>query len=176
MAPGADAVGLIHRQGHQPAGRKDVIEPLPGALQLQPLGGQVEQAQPVLPEAQQQGAALGPLQAAMQAGGGNTAALQLAHLILHQGHQRRDHHHQPLAHQRRQLIAEGFARPGGQHRQAVASGQQRFHHRPLAGPKVLPAEMAAEGLAQGIGLQRRVRRVLVANLQQSHAIAGAVRP
>ena len=88
----------------------------------------------------------------METGRLDAAALQVQHLVLHQGHQGRHHQHQPLAHQGRQLITERFAGAGGQHRQAIASLQERFHHGPLTRPELRPAKMALQGKEQGIGL------------------------
>lgn len=81
----------------------------------------------------------------MQAGRRNATALQLAHLVLHQGHQGRDHQNQPFTHHGRQLVAEGLPATGGQDRQAVLAGQQGLDHRPLTRPERGPAEVALQG-------------------------------
>ena len=159
VAPGADAVGLIHGQPHQVALVLDLLQQPARRLPLQALGGQIEQAQPVIAQATHQLAATARVEAAVETGRLDAAALQVQHLVLHQGHQGRHHQHQPLAHQGRQLIAKRLAGAGGQHRQAIAPLQQRFHHRPLPGPELGPAEMALEGLEQGIGLGQRARLV-----------------
>ena len=155
VAPGADAVGLVHRQCHQLTRFDHILEQLAGGLRLQPLRSQIEEAQAVIPQALQQLAALLGGEAPVQTGSGNAAALQLAHLVLHQGHQGRDHHHQSLAHQGRQLITERLASPGGQHRQTVPAGQQRLHHGPLARPEALPAEMPLQRLGERIVRHRQ---------------------
>ena len=152
VAPGADAVGLIHGQPHQVALVLDFLQQAARRLPLQALGGQIEQAQPVIAQAAQELAAAGRIQTAVETGRLDAAALQVQHLVLHQGHQGRHHQHQPLTHQGRELITERFAGPCGQHRQAIASLQERFHHGPLPRPKLRPAEMALQGLEQGIGL------------------------
>ena len=87
VAPGADAVGFIHRQGHQLTALEHVVEQLAGGLRLEPLGRQIEQAQLVIPQALQQLPPLRQRQAAVQTGRRDAAALQLAHLVLHQGNQ-----------------------------------------------------------------------------------------
>jgi hypothetical protein len=46
------------------------------------------------------------LNPAVQAGGSNASPLQLQHLIIHQGNEWRNHHHQPLPDQGRELKAE----------------------------------------------------------------------
>jgi len=148
-------VGLIHRQGHQLARLNDILEQLAGGFRLQPLRSEIEQAQAVIPQALQQLAAILGGKPPVQTGGGDAAALQLAHLVLHQGHQGRDHHHQSLAHEGRQLITERLASPGGKHRQAVPAGQQRLHHGPLARPEALPAEVQLQTLGEPIVRHRQ---------------------
>ena len=88
MAPGADAVGLVHRQRHQLAALQHVVEQLAGGFPLQPLRGQIKQPQPVIAQPLQQLAPLRKGQAAMQAGRRDASALQLTHLVLHQCNQR----------------------------------------------------------------------------------------
>lgn len=88
MAPGTDAVGLIHRQCHQLPRRDALLEQLADGLRLEPFRGEVEQTQAPIPEALQQLAAILRGKPPVQTGGGDATALQLAHLILHQGHQR----------------------------------------------------------------------------------------
>ena len=46
------------------------------------------------------------IQTGMQAGGSDSPSLQRHHLVFHQRHQRRNHHHQALANKGRQLITE----------------------------------------------------------------------
>ena len=153
VAPGTDAVGLIHGDGHHAPGIEQIIEQLAGGLALQPFRRQIEQAQLLLLEHPQQAAALAPLKARVKAGGAYTPAAQLLHLVLHQRHQWRDDQHQTLAHQGWELIAEGFASAGGENGQAVAARQERLHHLALARPEGLPAEVALQRLQQRIRLQ-----------------------
>ena len=49
--------------------------------------------------------------------------LERRHLILHQRDERRDHQRAARQSQRRHLIADGLARPGGHHAQHVAAGE-----------------------------------------------------
>ena len=151
MAPGADAVGLINGDPHQAAVVLQLLQQLAGGLHLQTLRRQVEQPQAVAAHPGQQVPAPGRIQAPMQTGGGDPAALQVLHLVFHQGHQRRNHQHQPTPHQGRQLITEGFPRPGGEHRQAVTPCQEGLNHLPLSRPKAAPAEVGLQRLLQGIG-------------------------
>ena len=48
VAPGADAMGLIHGQPHQVALVLDFLQQAARRLSLQALGGQIQQPQPVL--------------------------------------------------------------------------------------------------------------------------------
>ena len=64
----------------------------------------------------------------MQTSRSNAPPLQLQNLILHQGHQRRDHHHQSPADQRRQLITKGLATARREHCQGVTPGQNRLNN------------------------------------------------
>ena len=81
-------MGLIHRQRHQLAALQHVIEQLTGGFPLQSLRGQIKQPQPVVAQPLQQLAPLRQSQTAMDAGRRDAAALQLAHLVLHQSNQR----------------------------------------------------------------------------------------
>jgi hypothetical protein len=80
-------VGLIHGQPHQVALVLDFLQQAARRLPLQALGGQIEQAQPVVAQPAQQLAAAGRIQTAMETGRLDAAALQVQHLVLHQGHQ-----------------------------------------------------------------------------------------
>ena len=73
-----------------------------------------------------------------------SAALELHHLIFHQCHQWRNHHHQPISDQGRKLKAKRLPTSRGQHRQGITTGQNSFHHRTLASPEGRPAEMVVE--------------------------------
>ena len=148
MAPGTDAVGLIHRQSHQLAAVEHVVQQLAGGLRLEPFRRQIEQAQAVVPEALQQASPLRQGESPMQASRWDAASLQLGHLVLHQGNQGRNHQHQALAYQRRQLITKRLAATGGQYGQTVLTCQQGLYHRALPRPKGRPTKMAPQGLLQ----------------------------
>lgn len=89
----------------------------------------------------------------MQTSGGDTASLELMHLVLHQGDQRGHHHHETLPDKGRQLEAERLAGSSGQHRQTVASLQQGLHHRALTGSESIPAEVPLQHRRERIGRQ-----------------------
>ena len=88
MAPGADAMGLVDGQPDQLPLLVDLFEQAPGGLHLEALRGQIEQAQPVAADPLQQVPPALGIQAPVQTGRRNPAALQMLHLVLHQGHQR----------------------------------------------------------------------------------------
>ena len=70
-------------------------------------------------------------------------ALEPLDLVLHQGHERRDHHREVVAHQRRQLVAQRLARARGhddEHVARRAGTRQRPHGLGLAGAEGLEAE------------------------------------
>ena len=158
MAPGADAVGFIDGHTHQLPLLVDVCQQLAGGLHLQALGCQIDQPQPVAAHPGDQIAAAGRIEPPVQTGRRNAAALQVLHLIFHQGHQRRNHQHQAATHQRWQLITERFASARGQHRQAVAPLEHRLHYRPLAGAEACPTEMLLQRLLQRIRHQPGLSR------------------
>ena len=62
------------------------------------------------------------------------------HLVAHQRDQRRDHHRHARQKQRRQLIADGFARARGHHGQRVAALQQTPGDLVLARAEIVVAE------------------------------------
>ena len=61
--------------------------------------------------------------------------LELVHLVLHQGDQRRNDQSQAVDGQGRQLIAEALSAAGGHDAQAILPGQHRGDHFPLPRPK-----------------------------------------
>ena len=128
MAPGADAVGLIHRQSHQAALTGMAFQHLSGGFALQSLRRQVKQAKGFITQPGHRLLTAFRRQTGMQTSRSNAPPLQLQNLILHQGHQRRDHHHQSPADQRRQLITKGLTTACREHSQGVAPGQNRLNN------------------------------------------------
>ena len=63
-----------------------------------------------------------------------------SHLILHQAHQRRHHDGDARQKQRRHLIADGFARTGGHHRQHILPGKQAADDLLLPGAEAVVAK------------------------------------
>ena len=73
---------------------------------------------------------------------------QRLHLVLHQRHERRDHHREVVAQQRRQLVAERLARPRGHHHHHVAVRQRGLARLALPGPEAGEAEVLVKRRAE----------------------------
>ena len=76
----------------------------------------------------------------MNAVGGDAGELERGHLVLHQGHQGRDHDGEPAPQQGRNLEAKRFARARGHDGERVPAGQQGLDHGFLAGSEFTEAE------------------------------------
>ena len=144
VAPGADAMGLIHGQGHETPLRGVCFQHALGRLSLQALRGEIQQPEGCIPQRRHRLLTSAWIQSGMETGSGNPPPLQLKNLVLHQRHERRNHHHQALPDESRQLIAKGFSTSGGQHSQRIPSAQDGFHHRALTRPETRPTEMGVE--------------------------------
>ena len=83
-----------------------------------------------------------------------TRGLQLIDLILHQRNERRHHHRKPVAHQRRQLVAQALARARRQNGHRVAPGERCLHDLALQRPEFVVAEHLLEqcGKPRGLGV------------------------
>ncbi len=150
VAPLRDAMGLVDRQAVDAGGAQPVERP---ALQ-QALGRDVEQPHGPRRQRRLHRGVLGRRVAGVQRAGGDAARLELAHLVAHQGDQRRDDDGEPAADHGRQLVAERLARARRHDGEHVGAGEQRLHHLGLAGPQRGEAEhplQRVERLAHGIG-------------------------
>jgi len=141
-------VGFIHRQRHQLALIMQILQQLAAGLTLQALRREIQQPQRALLNLLLQLTQLLQRQAVVQTSRSNAAAAQLRHLVLHQGHQRRNHQHHPTAHQGRQLITKRLPSPSRQHSQAIAALQQGLHHLALTRPKIAVTEVLLQRLQQ----------------------------
>ena len=156
MAPLADAVGFV--DGDQAGG--GVAEDRPQGSEGETLGRQVEQGEAAADEVSNHLPPFRISQESMQSGRGDAAGSEPVDLILHQADQGTQHHHRPLLHQGRQLVAHGLAASGGKHQQGVPSlkgGGDRF---PLERAEVLVSPVFGEegtGTGEG-GLEPDVRR------------------
>ena len=145
VPPLRDAVRLVHHEqahphpGHrlEEPGRREALRR--HVQQAQLAGGRAPQRRGV-----RRAVALGVDErdpVAEPAGG------QRLHLVLHQRHQRRDHHREVVAQQGGKLVAERLARARGHHHQHVPVRQ-----RGLAGLSLPRAEAGeAEAVVQGCG-------------------------
>src|SRR2546426_749691 len=78
------------------------------------------------------------------------AAPQRAHLILHQGNERRDHERESGAEQRGHLIAERLAGTRGQDSEDIPTREQRAEHFELVYAETGVTEPFAEDCARGV--------------------------
>ena len=120
LSPLADAVGLVHR--HHADG-PFLCKPLE-ARHFQPLRCHIDDLVPALPGTAQHQGLLVVGEAVVEESRRHTGLHQCPHLILHQADQRRHHDGNARQKQRRHLIADGFARTGGHHRQHILPVQQ----------------------------------------------------
>ena len=141
VPPLRDAVRLV--DGEQRDARFQ--EHRPGVVERQPLGRDVEQAQVPAPDGVEQGSRFPRgCSPELSAPAAMPKALELRHLVAHQRDQRRDHDGQPVAQQRRQLIAERLAAARRHHREHVPALKDRGDNIPLSRAEI----REPEGLAQ----------------------------
>mmetsp|Transcript_10039 Transcript_10039/g.28327 ORF Transcript_10039/g.28327 Transcript_10039/m.28327 type:complete len:299 (+) Transcript_10039:2087-2983(+) len=157
VAPLGDTVGLIDRDQPQPDG---VIHPLQKvyAAKLDRLfGRQVDEGDPalrrpwlhapvVLAAAEEGGGGVALLHQALLDQSGPHCLVQLDDLVLHQGHQRRDHNHRFTHAQPRKLEAHRLAGTCRHHHQGVSLVQGRLNGVFLAAAEVFVPEELLEGL------------------------------
>jgi hypothetical protein len=136
MPPLRDAMGLVHRdqRGADAAQKGD------GAGRGQPLGRHVEQAQAAGIERGENPVCFLFGIARGECPGLDPGGAQGAHLIAHQGNQRRDDDGDALAHQGGQLVAQGLAAAGGHDGQRVAPLGHRLHDFSLPGAEGIETE------------------------------------
>ena len=140
VAPLRDAVRLVdHEQAHVRG-----LQRLGEARRREALGRDVEQAHLAGGGALHHGAVDPRVLLGVDHGGASRGhALQALDLVLHQGHERRDHHREVVAHQRRQLVAQRLARARGHDDEHVvrrAGARERPHGLRLARAEGLEAE------------------------------------
>ena len=136
LSPLADAVGLVHR--HHADGPL-LCKPLE-AGHFQPLRCHIDDLVPAFPGAAQHQGLLVIVQAVVQKRRRHARLHQCPHLILHQADQRRHHDGDARQKQRRHLIADGFTRTGGHHRQYILPGKQAADDLLLPGAEAVVAK------------------------------------
>ena len=110
----------------------------------QPFGRDIDEAQLAARDAIEHSAVFGRIVRRVQRRRRNPVAAKLRHLVAHQRDQRRDHDGEPVAQQRRKLVAERFAAAGRHDRQHVAAVQNGGDDLGLAWPEGLEAESGAK--------------------------------
>ena len=106
----------------------------------QPLGGQVEQVEVAGQEGRLDLAPLVAVLGRVEEPGPHAERGQGAHLVLHQGDERRDDHAGAGAHQGRDLVAERLAAAGRHEHERVAAAGQVVDDLLLAAPERVVAE------------------------------------
>jgi hypothetical protein len=113
--------------------------------------GDVEQAVLAGIEVRLAGRHLGGFQRGIEIGRGHPGGVELVDLVLHQRDQRRDDDGQPVAHQRRKLVAEALAGTGRKDRHGVESGQGGGHDVLLERTEGIVAENLLEQGGETVG-------------------------
>ena len=110
----------------------------------EPLGCDVQEAQPALPHRRLRRAAGGHRGERMERGGRDSLAGQLVHLVLHQGDERRHDQSRSGQEHRGELVADRLARAGRHHGEQVPARERGAHDVLLAGAEGPVAEVAEE--------------------------------
>ena len=136
LPPLADAVGLVHRHHADELFLREALE----ARHFQPLRGHIDDLIPALPGAAEHQGLLVVGEAVVEESRRHTGLHQRPHLVFHQADQRRHHDGDARQKQRRHLIADGFARTGGHHRQHILPVQQPPDDVLLSGAETVVAK------------------------------------
>jgi hypothetical protein len=98
-----------------------VFQHLARCFSLQAFWRDVEQPQGFIPQTRHGLLPSAWIEACMQTGCCNPTSLESQYLILHEGHKRRNHHHQTITHQRWELIAKRLTSSRWQHCQRITT-------------------------------------------------------
>ena len=151
VAPLGDAVGLV--DGEQPEGQ--LCQSIQKLVLQQPFGGDIDQLDLATAHGGKVLDHLLPAQGGVDIDRCHAVGPQAVHLILHQRNEGRDHHSEPGAQQRRDLVTEGLAATGGLEHQGIAPRHYLLDDLELARPKLLVAEDRLQqgkgGIGQGVG-------------------------
>ena len=146
VAPGRDAVRLVHDEAGDPELGQAVEEARP----REALGGDVQEAQPAVRGRLEPGHLLRPLLRRVDERGVDARRAEAVHLVLHQRDERRHHERQPVGQDRGDPVADALAGAGGRDGQHVAALELGLDHRRLAGPEALQAEHLAQHLESAV--------------------------
>ena len=136
VAPLRHAVGLVDGEQRQ----RRLMQQLQGARLDQPFRRHIEKVQLAVAYLLLQGLALLGAERGIQEGGAHPQRIERADLILHQRDQRAHHHAHAVAHQRRDLVAQGFTAAGGHQHQGVVAVDQVVDDGALFATEVVIAE------------------------------------
>ncbi len=148
MPPLADAVGLVHHQKADGAPLHEVPEPA-----VQRFRRQVHQLVLAPAEGGEASLPLLRIQGGVDLHRPEPQLPEGVDLVLHETDEGREDQHRTLQDAGRKLVGQGLSRPGGHHRDAVASGEDRVDDLFLARAEGVEAEDVAEdGVGGGEGL------------------------
>jgi hypothetical protein len=145
VAPLRDAVRLIDRQQTD----LGTLEKRDRVRLGEPLRRHIDEAQRASRDLLQDAAVFVEVIRGVEARGGNAVAPQLRHLVAHQRDERRYDNREPIAHQRRQLVAQRLAAARGHHGEHVVASQNRCDDFVLASPERGKAEHGAQEVVGG---------------------------
>ena len=140
VAPLRDAMGLVDREQID----RQSAQHFQRVVARQPLGRDIEQTQRAIFQRAEDALTLAAVGRGVQRRRGNAEFAELGDLIAHQGDQRRNHHGQAFARQRRKLETERFAAAGRHHREHVLAAEHRAQDFLLTRTKAGKAEHARE--------------------------------
>lgn len=149
VAPGGDALGLVH---HEQRG-VHLGQPVHHFVLGELLGRQVQEVHLALAHGRPGGVLLGGGQVGVDGDGRGAAVAvgQARDLVPLEGEERRDDHHRAGQQQAGDLVHGGLAGPGGHDDQGVPALQHPLHGRELLGTQLVPAEHLGGGLPQPPG-------------------------
>ncbi len=153
VAPLRDAVRLINRE----QGNFQALQERQHARLHQPLRGEVEHFDFTAFDPSGQVALLLGAEGGVQGSSGHAEFLKGCHLVVHQSDQRRYHHRQPVAQQRRHLEAQRLAAAGRHQHQGIAATGHALNDRTLTATKTVVAEDVLEdalSLLEHVELQK----------------------
>ncbi len=136
VAPLRDAMRLVDRQQRDLAALEKIERVCPD----QPFRRDINQPQLAARDALEHGAVFVGIVGGVERRGGDAIAAQLRDLVAHQRDQWRHHDGEPVAQQRRKLVAQRLAAAGRHHRQHVAAVENGGNDLGLAGPECPEAE------------------------------------
>ena len=136
VAPLGDAVRLVDDEEGRPGGGELVEDGGVGEL----LGGEEEELERVLGQLGERLLALALRHARVELRGAERAPAQPVDLVALERDQRRDDERRPLRQEPGDLVDRRLPRPGGQHRERVAPGQDALDGLALAGAQRREAE------------------------------------